>query len=778
MARHRRLFGKLMARQYQFGEFSLDESRYLLQRGDRVLRLEKRPMELLLLLVERCGELVTRDEIAEKLWGKDVFVDVDHSINTAVRKVRQVLRDDPDKPRYVETVVGKGYRFAEPVICKNGESSTLARIEEIASPALVAPDHTTPKESPSAGVETPLVLSYATRRKEARHNPRRWFWFLAAACALALLTYGAVIASRLKNKTLPLATEQRITSNPQEAPILTAAVSPDGKFLAYSDSTGVYIRLIATGETRPVQLPKDYYPTSWFPDSTNLLLTKWQPNNKEEPSLWRVSILGGGPQKLLDGGWRGIVSPDGARIAFIRHPFSAGEIWVVDTDGANARRVVEHTLTPLSGETGKTTPKQEYLQSFISALAWSPDGSRIAYVRAFGVAVPDPAPGMFYAIETVAIDGGTPKLLRTSTESVQSIYWAADDRVIYPDREDGGSSGENFGIWSIGVNPKTGEPVGEPQQITKGSGQIDWLSASTDGKRLTFLRTATQEEVLLTDIDPKTDIFRNPRRVTLDENASVVSAWTPDSRAVVFVSNRTGAWKLFRQGIDQATAEVLFEGRNIFLSRLSPDGKQILGLTGYAQADPASSISVMAIPLEGGTPREILRGPGIVNIECARSPSKFCLLESIAGTTGQFYLFDPESGEKHEFGTFQGEQGFPLAAALSPDGSQLALCLRCAESKITFMAVADKIPHEVELKHWSLGGGMDWSADSQSLFVGGETADRASVILSVKPSGDVRVVLEGDKGAHYEWVIPSPDGQYGAVRATVTRSNVWMVENF
>src|SRR5215469_15953709 len=104
-----------MARQYQLGEFSLDESRYLLQRGDRVLRLEKRPMELLLLLVERRGELVTRDEIAEKLWGKDVFVDVDHSINTAVRKVRQVLRDDPDKPRYVETVVGKGYRFAAPV---------------------------------------------------------------------------------------------------------------------------------------------------------------------------------------------------------------------------------------------------------------------------------------------------------------------------------------------------------------------------------------------------------------------------------------------------------------------------------------------------------------------------------------------------------------------------------------------------------------------------------------------------------------------------------------
>lgn len=97
--------------EFHFEEFTLDRASYRLQRGDRVLRLEKLPMELLILLVERRGELVAREEIAERLWGKDVFVDIDHSINTAVRKVRQVLRDDPDNPRFVETVVGKGYDF-------------------------------------------------------------------------------------------------------------------------------------------------------------------------------------------------------------------------------------------------------------------------------------------------------------------------------------------------------------------------------------------------------------------------------------------------------------------------------------------------------------------------------------------------------------------------------------------------------------------------------------------------------------------------------------------
>ena len=114
---------EFVAQELQFGDYTLDQSRYRLQRGDRLLRLEKLPMELLILLVERRGELVSREEIAKRLWGGDVFLDVDHSINTAVRKVRMALRDDPEKPRFVETVVGKGYRFAAPVISSNGYSN-------------------------------------------------------------------------------------------------------------------------------------------------------------------------------------------------------------------------------------------------------------------------------------------------------------------------------------------------------------------------------------------------------------------------------------------------------------------------------------------------------------------------------------------------------------------------------------------------------------------------------------------------------------------------------
>ena len=106
-------------------EVELDLARYELRRGGRVERLEKLPMELLTLLAERQGQLVTRAEILERLWGRDVFVDADAAINTAVRKVRRALGDDPDTPRFLETVVGKGYRFVGPITVVPGDRKSV-----------------------------------------------------------------------------------------------------------------------------------------------------------------------------------------------------------------------------------------------------------------------------------------------------------------------------------------------------------------------------------------------------------------------------------------------------------------------------------------------------------------------------------------------------------------------------------------------------------------------------------------------------------------------------
>ena len=105
-------------------ELELDLKRYELRRSGRVLRIEKIPMELFIFLVENRDNLVSREAIVERLWGKDVFLDTEQGINTAVRKIRQALHDDPEQPRFLETVVGKGYRFVGPIkVVGNGNSS-------------------------------------------------------------------------------------------------------------------------------------------------------------------------------------------------------------------------------------------------------------------------------------------------------------------------------------------------------------------------------------------------------------------------------------------------------------------------------------------------------------------------------------------------------------------------------------------------------------------------------------------------------------------------------
>lgn len=100
---------------YQIGAFRLDCGRFELLRNGYSIKLERKPLELLILFVESGDRLVTREDIAQRLWERDVFVDIDHGINTAIRKLRQALRDDPDDPRFIQTVTGMGYRFIAPV---------------------------------------------------------------------------------------------------------------------------------------------------------------------------------------------------------------------------------------------------------------------------------------------------------------------------------------------------------------------------------------------------------------------------------------------------------------------------------------------------------------------------------------------------------------------------------------------------------------------------------------------------------------------------------------
>jgi DNA-binding winged helix-turn-helix (wHTH) protein len=107
----------------RFDDFELDYGRFTLSHRGRPVKLEGLPLQLLMFLVEKRGQLVTREQISSVLWSKDVFVDVEQGINTAIRKVRRALNDDVDEPQYLRTVVGRGYRFVAPTLDDDGTTA-------------------------------------------------------------------------------------------------------------------------------------------------------------------------------------------------------------------------------------------------------------------------------------------------------------------------------------------------------------------------------------------------------------------------------------------------------------------------------------------------------------------------------------------------------------------------------------------------------------------------------------------------------------------------------
>jgi TolB-like protein/DNA-binding winged helix-turn-helix (wHTH) protein len=201
---------------FQFGDFKLDCDRFELRRGERTVKLERKPMELLILLAAKNGDLLTRAEIVERLWDSEVFVDTEHGINTAVRKIREVLRDDPAQSRFVQTVTGKGYRFIAPVVEVPAPLPEERRLSSEGSRNRRVGDPPAAPAGPSAfPIQTPVSDdARSSGEKDARRfslSGRR-IW-LAVAAALGCLVVAISLGARsLRDRSLNRAAGPKISS--------------------------------------------------------------------------------------------------------------------------------------------------------------------------------------------------------------------------------------------------------------------------------------------------------------------------------------------------------------------------------------------------------------------------------------------------------------------------------------------------------------------------------------------------------------------------------------
>lgn len=593
---------------YTFGPFSLDpEARVLLREGEPI-RMAGKTLDTLLLLVQNRGRLVDKDELLSRVWAGSAVEEA--NLTQSIFTVRKILGDTPKDHRYIATVAGRGYQFVAPVTeITDGRGAW----QQTSSEPVRGPRHF------AGGII-------------GHHSKAAVLLIVTAILLTGVVSY----LLRHPSKRAPELRQRRLTFNSWENPVLSAVLSPDGRYLAFSDAAGIHVKLLETGEERAIPTPSGLpsgtlsYVDSWFPDGTQLLAHSKQ--NDDRANMWVISVMGHSAHGLREGaqGWG--VSPDGRRIAFSpSQPFdNFREIWVMDSDGNNSQKIF-----------GKVP--NEWLWS----VRWSPDSRRLAYIRAQHL--PDK---YFQYVETCDLKGQDRKpivVVSGSDPWVLDIVWMANGRIIYSRRPTHGSAADN--LWEIDVKTNRGEPVGQATRLTQGTGaDIQGLSADRSGNRLAMQMVTGHQEVLLAELVEGGTQLLPPIRLTKDESNSVAFTWTADSKAVIINSDRDGKPHLYRQPISGDVPEPLVTGpKGTGLARLSPDGMWIVYMEFQwsSEDEPTAPLRMMRVPVHGGLPQFVLEPKNFFGeFECSRQPANICVLAETSADNKRLMLtaFDPLKG--------------------------------------------------------------------------------------------------------------------------------------
>lgn len=548
---------------YEFGPFRLEPTERLLRRGQHAISLKPKAFDLLVILVERHGRLVTKEQLMDALWrGTSVEEgNLTHTIST----LRKALGDGQNGDQFIETVPTRGYRFVAAV----HEQQTMGAT---ASPQIAA------------------TVAPVSRRA------RRW---LITSAVIVAMGASAAIWWRIGRSKVQVALSDFILTRLTADVSLTAypTMSADGTWVAYASDRGgdnldIWVQQIAGGAAvRLTNDPADDYEPTFSPDGTQIAFR----SNRHGGGIYMVSALGGEAKLIAPDGRRPRFSPDGRWLAYwVGHEHLPGDTYVLPVDGGQPKRIIV-------GDPQLKTRSP----------AWSPDGQRLLVSSRTDWWI---AP----------LDGGA--AIKTGAADIfRSAKLVVPDDVSFnppPDEwtRDGGEvifsavSGDSRNLWKVAINPETGRAAGPPTRFTFGTeGELE--ASSSAGGRTAFASVLTSSNIWWLPIEANSGkVIGDLHRITQEARRLTRPNISVDGRILVYQEeNRKGSLRL--RDLENGTeTNALDSDQDRNVPALTADGSRVLYAT-------RATRSIYTIAASGGVPTTICTSCGPPFTAVAYSPT-------------------------------------------------------------------------------------------------------------------------------------------------------------